>query len=318
MHFLILNLFFCFLIFISLEAQNPLASWNENYSKEKILSFVNQISDSQSSSFIALEDRIAVIDHDGTLWCEKPHYTQATYILKKIEDLLPFKADWIANHPLRTIATDHPTFHGLMELSLVTHSGLSLSELTQSVREFIFKAIHPRFGVTYNQTVYQPMIELIHFLYQNGFKIYIVSGGGVEFIRAFSESIYQIPVECVIGSSLQTWYVGEPIPHLVLVPNLVLPLNNSSGKPVNIERFIGKIPVLAIGNSDGDIEMLQYIQQPNRLSLSILIHHDDGEREYQYDEGAKKILELCEQNSQWLKVSMKNDFKSVFPSTLNN
>ncbi len=314
MHSLIFRFLFCLFIcsFFSLKAEDPLLSWNKGQSKQKILEFIDQVSDPQSPSFVQLEERIAVIDHDGTLWCEKPHYAQATYILKKIENYLPSKLNWISNHPLITTTPTDSSFHGLMELSLVTHSELSLQEINQSVKEFIFNAVHPRFGVTYNKTVYQPMIELINLLSQKGFKVYIVSGGGIEFIRAFSDSVYQIPTERIIGSSLQTWFIGDPTPHLVLVPSLVLPLNNGSGKPVNIARYIGKIPILAIGNSDGDIEMLEYVQQPSKLALSILIHNDDSEREYQYDEGAKKVLELIEQKSNWLKVSMKNDFKVIF------
>lgn len=315
MHSLIFRSLLCVLIcgFFSLKAQNSLSFWNDGYNKQKILEFIDQVSDPQSSSFVRLEERIAVIDHDGTLWCEKPHYTQATYILKKIKDYLPSKLNSIMNHPLMTTTHTDSSFHGLMELALVTHSELSLHDINQSVKEFIFNTIHPRFGLTYNKTVYQPMIELIDLLTQKGFKVYIVSGGGVEFIRAFSESVYQIPTERIIGSSLQTWFVGHPTPHLILVPSLVLPLNNGSGKPVNISRHIGKIPILAIGNSDGDIEMLEYVQQPSRLALSVLIHHDDEEREYQYDKGAEKVLDLIEKKSNWLKVSMKNDFKVIFP-----
>jgi len=310
--------FYLVLVFVSLQANECLLTWNDGFNKQAILSFIECVSNPQLETFIPEQERIAVIDHDGTLWCEKPHYTQVSYILKKIEDLLPFPSDWLSNHPLKKAATEQGINHELMELSLVTHMGLTVEQLTQSVKEFMSQTVHPRFGLTYDKMVYQPMVELITLLHQKGFKVFIVSGGGIEFVRTISEEAYQIPQERVIGTSLQTWYIGEPTPHLILVPLLVLPINNGSGKPVNIQRHIGRIPVLAIGNSDGDIEMLSYVQQSHRLSLSIFIHHDDEEREYCYDEGATQLLKLVEEHPQWLKVSMKHDFKVIFPIQTNN
>lgn len=306
-------LFLC--VSIHLQAEDLLASWNNGINKQKIIEFVKNVSDNQHASFVPKKDRIAVIDQDGTIWCEKPRYTQIAYILKRMNH--HFSGDASKNH--RSIqfldsinSSDHSSVKEFMELGLVAHSNQTFKELNDSVWYFVSKELHPRFAIPYSQTVYRPMVELIDFLHNHDFKVFIVSGSGIEFIRAFSQEFFNIPPDRVIGSALQTWYVKDPHPHLVLVPFVVLPLNNGAGKPINIQRTIGQVPILAIGNSDGDIEMLQYVEQPGRPSLSIMIHHDDEEREYAYDKGAKKLLKEVDLHEFWLKVSMRNDFKTIF------
>ncbi|WP_243397394.1 HAD family hydrolase [Crocosphaera subtropica] len=300
---------------------DPLPSWNEGTNKQTIINFVENVTDPENPNYVAPELRIATFDNDGTLWAEKPMYFQAAFSLSRIRELAPKFPEWKDKQPFKAVLENDQdylaniTVNELLEIAMVTHAGMSQKEFEQEAKEFLDTAKHPRFNQLYKQVIYQPMLELLTYLQNKQFKTYICSGGGLDFIRLFSEEAYDIAPENVIGSNIfKTYEIVSNHSQFIRQPQLIEPINDKAGKPVNIERFIGKKPMLAVGNSDGDIEMMQYTVIEHQPSLALLLHHDDEIREYRYTKGTEKALELAKEYN-WKVISMKQDFKQVFSFT---
>lgn len=322
----------CFLqIFSSLMAQeDKLPSWNEGTAKQAIIEFVRATSEPVSPKYVQPADRIAVFDQDGTLWVEHPLYTQALFALERVKEIAPDHPEWKHEEPFKTILADHKLAianldeHDWARLIAATHAGMSTENFLQIVKQWLDKAKHPRFNQPYTKLVYQPMLELLDYLRANGFKTYIVTGGGQEFVRVYSQSVYGIPPEQVIGSSVVTQYeYGQnDVPLLMRLPKLFF-TSNFGGKPVGINLFIGKRPFAAFGNSDGDREMLEWTQAGGGAKLMMLVYHDDAEREYSYGPagglsntvvGTFSESLMTEAKKQgWIVISIKKDWKRVFP-----
>lgn len=300
---------------------DPLPSWNSGQPKQAIINFVQDVTNPNSDNYLPNSDRIAVFDNDGTLWQEKPLYVQLVFVLDQLKTLAPQHPEWQTEEPFKTVLTDpNPdlktlgSVENLLTLALATHTGITETEFEQQVQQFLETETHPRFKKPFTELIYQPMVELVNYLKLNDFQVYICSGGGVDFIRAFAEEAYGIPPENVIGSAVQKTFAVTPQgTDLMRQPQLVKPLNDKAGKPINIDRYIGKIPAIAVGNSDGDIEMLQYSDSRSQPNLELLLHHDDADREFDYNHGTEKALELAEQLD-WTVISIKSDFKQVFPA----
>ncbi|MEB3161343.1 MAG: HAD family hydrolase [Synechocystis sp.] len=295
---------------------DPLPSWNDGQPKQTIIKFVEDVTDPNNSNYLPSGDRLAVFDNDGTLWLEKPFYVQLAFILDQIKILAPQHPEWQTQEPFKTLLTDpNPDFktlattENLLQLAMATHTGMTQTAFEEQVDQFFKTAKHPKVQKPYPELIYQPMVELIHYLTLNDFDVYICSGGGIDFIRAIAEEAYGIPPENVIGSAIYKTYQNNDF---IRQPELVKPINDKAGKPVNIDRYIGKIPAIAVGNSDGDIEMLQYTDSNPKANLELLLHHDDADREFDYDHGTEKALVLAKEND-WIVISIKQDFKQVFP-----
>jgi phosphoserine phosphatase len=305
------------------ESIDPLPSWNEGKSKQSIIDFVNDVSNENSPNYIKPEDRIATFDNDGTLWSEQPYYFQLQFALDRIKAMAPDHPEWKENKLLNAvIENDIKTImesgmKGLMEIIMTSHAGMTTDEFEQIVLEWINTARHPKTNKLYKEMVYQPMLELLDYLRANGFKTYIVSGGGIEFMRPWAEEVYGIPSEQVIGSSIKTKFeIVEGNPVLVRLPEIDF-IDDKEGKPVAINKFIGKRPIAAFGNSDGDLQMLQWTAAGEGKRLMVYIHHTDAEREWAYDREShigKLDKALDEANTKgWTIVDMKNDWKVIYP-----
>lgn len=298
-----------------------LGSWNAGVVKEKIIDFVKNVTDPSSPVYILPEDRIAVFDNDGTMWSEKPAPFQAFFILDRIEELARSNPDLRQDKVVSQLLEKNFTNLQLGEkdvlyLALITHSNITQTDFNDMVEQWINTAKHPQKHVRFVELVYQPMIELVNFLQDNQFKTFIVSGGGVDFMREALSKVYEIPYEQIIGSSVKYRYIdnaGSGNSTIFREPELNS-FDNNEAKPENIQLHIGKVPVIAVGNSDGDLEMLTYSDDNNEdnKSLEIIVHHDDAIREYAYDSGAEKILKEAEKRG-WNVVSMENDFLNIFP-----
>jgi len=297
---------------------DPLPSWNPGKPKQTIIKFVQDVTDPQSPNYLPNGDRLAVFDNDGTLWQEKPLYVQLVFVLDQLKALAPQHPEWQTEEPFKTVLTNPKpdlkqvgTVENLLTLALATHTGMTQTAFETQVQDFFKQAKHPRFQKPYTELIYQPMVELIQYLKLNNFQVYICSGGGADFVRAFSEAAYGIPPENVIGTAVQKTFENN---QFIRQGELVKPINDKAGKPVNIQRYIGKIPAIAVGNSDGDIEMLQYAESNSKPNLELLLHHDDAEREFDYDHGTEQALVLAQTND-WIVISLKKDFKRVFPNS---
>jgi phosphoglycolate phosphatase-like HAD superfamily hydrolase len=309
--------------------ENTLYSWNDGDPKSAILNFVNKATTAGSPTYMPPADRIATFDNDGTLWLEKPFYIQLQHGLQAIgkaaaekpelRDRQPFKAVFEKDMAwLGQVAADYAQGDLRGIITLVTgmgevFEGISVDAFEADALEFLTTAQDARFKKPYKQLTYQPMVELIQYLQNNSFQVYITSAGGRDFMRAVSEEIYNIPRSMTIGSSFAYKY-GEDdqgLAQVLRTKDLDQPINDGPGKPVYIHRSIGRRPILAAGNSDGDLHMLKYTSGGKGLSLSLLIHHDDADREYAYDSGTEKALQLASQSG-WVVVSMKNDWKTIF------
>jgi phosphoserine phosphatase len=297
---------------------DPLPSWGDTENKHLLTGFVQLISDHTSKSFIPPEERIATFDGGGTLWAEKPMYPEVMFALallegaaekkSKLENKQPFKAAYEGNLQYFEKLSEGEAFKILVDV----FSGMTESEYKEKIRVFLSQAVNPRYNVSYTQTVYRPMMELLNYLWSSDFKIYIVSGGGMDFMQVFSKKAYGMPPENVIGSVLMTRYKMQANgPVLIRLPQIVEPLNEGPGKPVNIQRYIGRRPIMAVGNSDGDLQMLEFAENGQHPFLSMVIHHDNGEQEYAYERGAEQILQIA-RSRRWMTVSMKNDWKHMF------
>jgi phosphoserine phosphatase len=301
---------------------NPLPSWNDGAAKKSIVEFVGRVTNKGGGDFVPPADRIAVFDNDGTLWAEQPFYFQGLFVFDRVRVLAPQHPEWNDKQPFKAVLdNDMKTLtaaglHGLVELVMATHAGMTTEEFERTVRDWLATARHPKFKRAYTDLVYQPMLELLSYLRANDFKTYIVSGGGIEFVRTFSEERYGIPPEQVIGSSIVTKFeVREDRPVLVRQPKLDF-IDDHEGKPVGINKFIGRRPIAAFGNSDGDFQMLEWVTAGPGLRFGLIIHHDDAEREFAYDRASaagkldRGLLEAPKRG--WTLVSMKKDWKRVF------
>ena len=306
-------------------AEAWLPSWNDGASKARIVSFVQDVTDPTSRRYVPPAERIAVFDNDGTLWTEQPMYFQLAFILDRVKALAPQHPEWQSTEPFKSVLAGDMAGvaaageHGLMELMAATHAGMTTDEFRQTVSDWLTSARHPRFKRPYTELTYTPMKELLAYLRANGFKTFIVSGGGVEFMRVFSERVYGVPPEQVIGSSIRTKYeVRGGKPTIGRLPEVEF-IDDKAGKPVGINRYIGRRPILAFGNSDGDFEMLEYTTSAPGPRLGLIVHHDDAEREYAYDrKSSVGRLErgLDEAGARgWVIVSMKSDWRRIYDAS---
>jgi len=301
---------------------DPLPSWNDGVTKQSIVEFVAKVTKKRSPDFVPIAERIAVFDNDGTLWAEQPTYFQGLFALDRVRALAPQHPEWKNTQPFKAVLeNDMKAFaatglQGISELLRATHSGMTTEEFNRTVKEWLATARHPKFNRPYTDLVYQPMLELLAYLRANGFKTFIVSGGGIEFVRTFSEQSYGIPSEQVVGSVIKTKYElrdGKPV--LVRLPELVF-IDDGAGKPVGINSYIGRRPIAAFGNSDGDFEMLEWVTTGTGPNFGLLVHHDDAVREFAYDRTAAtgKLDRGLDEASKrgWTLVSMKNDWNRIF------
>ncbi len=305
-------------------AADPLPSWNDDTAKHAIALFVAKVTEEGSANFVPVSERVAVFDNDGTLWCENPLPFQALFAADEIERLLPDHPEWQDNNAVQAflhrdiaaLTAEHD--RGLLEVIALTHAGMTTDEFDQRVRSWLATAEHPRFKRPYTQCVYQPMLELLAYLRANGFQSWIVSGGGMDFMRVFAERTYGIPPQHVVGSHGQTRFeMKNGIPTLIKTLDTIF-VDDKDGKPVGIHSFIGRRPIAAFGNSDGDQAMLEYTTVANpRPSFGLIVHHTDAEREYAYDARPKSsgklitALQAAPKNG-WIIVDMKRDWKTVF------
>jgi len=303
---------------------DPLPSWNDGAARNSLIEFVTRVTKKGGPDFVPDMDRVAVFDNDGTLWAEQPFYFQGLFAMDRVRSLAPRHPEWKEKQPfkavlendLKTLAAAGP--ERLIELLMATHAGMTTDEFEQIVKDWLATARHPKFKRLYTDLVYQPMLELLAYLRANGFRTFIVSGGGIEFLRTFSEGRYGIPPEQVIGSSIVTKYeVRDGRPVLVREPKLEF-IDDSAGKPVGIHKFLGCRPIAAFGNSDGDFQMLEWVTSGSGPRFGLLLHHDDAEREFAYDRASvvgqldRGLNEAAKRG--WSVVSMKTDWKRVFPA----
>ena len=305
---------------------DPLPSWNEGKTKNAITAFVEEATNEKSKNFIAVEDRIATFDNDGNLWSEQPMYFQLYFAIDRVKELAPDHPEWETEQPFKAVlegdmeeVLSHGT-HGLVQLVMASHAGMTTDEFEDIVKEWLESARHPRFDRPYNQLIYQPMLELLDYLRANDFKTFIVSGGGVEFMRTWVEEAYGIPKDQVVGSTIKTEFDynnGDPV--IRRLPEIDF-IDDKEGKPVSINKFIGRRPVFASGNSDGDLQMLQYTTTGKGRRFALYLHHTDSVREYAYDRDSHigrldKGLDEAKEKG-WTVISMKDDWKVVYPFEL--
>lgn len=310
-----------------------LLSWNDGPAKQAIIQFVKDTTDKSGPRYVPPEDRIATIDNDGTLWVEHPLYTQALFALERVVELAPKHPEWKTEDPFKAILEGNREAiakfaqQDWARIMAATHSGMTTAEFLTMAKEWLARAKHPRFKRPYTELVYQPMLELMAYLRANGFKTYIVTGGGQEFVRAYAEKVYEVPPEQVVGSSFVTKYEyndGKPV--LVREPKVFF-IDDHAGKAVGINLFIGRRPLAAFGNSSGDREMLEWTTAGDGARLGMLVLHDDAEREYAYGPaiglpdtkvGTFPQALYDEANTKgWIVISMKNDWKRIFPTDAN-
>ncbi len=301
-----------------------LPSWNQGPTRQSIVDFVERVTDPASPEYVTPSERIAVFDNDGNLWAEQPLYFQLLFALDRVRAMADDHPEWRETEPFRAILEDDREAlagigeHELVEIVMATHAGMTTDEFDAIVSEWLATATHPRFGVPYTELVYQPMLELLSYLRDNEFKTFIVSGGGMDMIRSFAERVYGIPPEQVVGSAGELEFsLVEGVPTLTKTPGINF-VDDKAGKPVGIRRFIGRRPILASGNSDGDLQMLQYTAPGDRAALGLVLHHDDGEREWAYDRDSHigrlgAALDEAPDRG-WTVISMKDDWSKIFPS----
>jgi hypothetical protein len=301
---------------------DPLPSWNEGTTKDALTGFVGRVTDPASPDFVPEAERIATFDNDGTLWAEQPAYFQLLFAIDRVKALAPDHPEWATKQPFKAVLEDDMEAlaaageHGLLELVMASHAGMTTTEFEKIVEEWIATARHPNTGQPYTRMVYQPMLELLDYLRANGFKTFIVSGGGIEFMRPWTEEVYGIPPEQVVGSSIKTRFeMRDGAPVLVRLPEIDF-IDDKEGKPVGIHSHMGRRPIAAFGNSDGDLQMLQWTAAGDGPSFCLYVHHTDADREWAYDRDSHigRLDEgLMEAEARgWTIVDMKNDWKRVF------
>jgi len=308
------------------EKTDPLPSWNEGETKTAIIGFVTAATNDESENFIKISDRIATFDNDGNLWSEQPAYFQLFFAMDRVKLLAPEHPEWKTKQPFKAVLEDDlatlATFgeHGILELVMATHANLTTDEFEDVVKKWLTTARHPRFNRPYTELVYQPMLELLNYLRENNFKTFIVSGGGIEFMRPWVEEVYGIPRDQVVGSSIKTEFVfknGNPV--IMRLPEIDF-IDDKEGKPLGINKFIGRKPVFASGNSDGDLPMLQWTASGEGLRFMLYLHHTDSIREWAYDREShigrldKGLDEATEKG--WTVINMKEDWKVIYPFEL--
>jgi len=304
-------------------AVDPLPSWNDTAPKKAIVSFVDRVTKEGSPDYVPMAERIATFDQDGTLWAEQPMYFQFFFALDRVKALAPRHPEWKEKEPFASLLKGDVKGalkggeRAMLEIVMATHAGMTTEEFAQTVKDWIATARHPKTGRPYTEMVYQPMLELLAYLRANGFKTFIVSGGGIEFMRPWTEKVYGIPPEQVIGSSIKTKFeVRDGKPVLVRLPEIDF-IDDKAGKPVAINQHIGRRPIAAFGNSDGDLQMLQWATAGSGARFALLVHHTDAEREWTYDRTSSigrldKALDEAQAKG-WTVVDMKNDWKIIFP-----
>ena len=303
-------------------AADPLPSWSDGAAKQSIVKFVEGVTREGSADFVPVPERIATFDNDGTLWAEQPIYTQIFFLVDRVKAMASQHPEWKTQEPFASVLKDDLRGvtaggeAGVAALLVATHSGMTTDEFSRSVSDWIATAKHPKTGQPFTAMVYKPMLELLDYLRANGFKTFIVSGGGIEFMRPWAEKVYGIPPEQVIGSSGGLQFgMKDGRPALIKLPNIVLK-DDEEGKPIGIQRHIGRRPIAAFGNSDGDLQMLQWTCYSPGLRLCLYVHHTDGKREWAYDRNShigKLNKGLDEANARgWTVVDMKKDWKKIF------
>jgi phosphoglycolate phosphatase-like HAD superfamily hydrolase len=304
-------------------ADEPLPSWNEGQAKRAIVDFVKRVTADGGADFVPLAERIAVFDNDGTLWIEKPMYAQLAFALDRVKELAPQHPEWKDKQPFKAAlegdleAVAAGGEHALLELVMATHAGMTTDAFARVVQEWLAVAKHPRFNRPYTDLVYQPMLDLLAYLRANGFRNYIISGGGIEFMRPWTEKVYGIPPEQVVGSSIKTRFeLREGKPVLMRLPEINF-IDDKAGKPVGIHMHVGRRPVAAFGNSDGDLQMIQWTTAGSGARFGLIVHHTDSEREYAYDRQSSvgrldKAFEEAKRQG-WTIVDIKQDWKRIFP-----
>ena len=304
-------------------AADPLPSWSDGLAKQSIIGFVEKVAKEGSQDFVSVPERIAVFDNDGTLWCEQPMPVQLFFAIDRVKALAPQHPEWKTQEPFASLLKgDLKTAlaggeQALIELLMATHTGMTTDEFEKIVKDWIATARHPKTDKLFTQMVYQPMLEVLAYLRANGFKTFIVSGGGIEFMRPWAEQVYGIPPEQVVGSSIKTKFEmrdGKPV--LVRLPEVNFN-DDKGGKPVGINLHIGRRPIAAFGNSVGDQQMLEHTTAGAGARLGLLVHHDDGVREYAYGADAKvaaftdALMAEAHERS-WTVVSMKDDWNTIY------
>jgi hypothetical protein len=303
---------------------DPLPSWNEGATKKSITDFVARVTTQGGPDFVPAEQRIATFDNDGTLWVEQPMYVQLAFALDRVKALAPMHPEWKDKQPFKAVLEgDIKTLmqsgeRGLVEIIMVTHAGMTTAEFEKIVTDWLAGARDARFKRPYTELVYQPMLELLAYLRGNGFKTFIVSGGGIEFMRPWTQRVYGVPPEQVVGSSIKTKFqMLDGTPTLFRLPEANF-IDDKTGKPIGINEHIGRRPIAAFGNSDGDLEMLQWTTLgASGVRFGGIVHHTDAEREYAYDRQSHigrldKALDAAALNK-WTVVDMKQDWKVIFP-----
>ncbi len=320
------GLIFCYAVVLSASAMaqgtDPLPSWNEGATKQSIIKFVEKVTTPGGPGFVAPADRVATFDNDGTLWVEHPFYTQLVFALDRVKALAPEHPEWKEQQPFKAVLEgDIKTVlaggdKALLALVMASHAGMSTADFEQIVTTWIASAKDPRWNRPYTDLIYQPMLEVLRYLRANGFRTFIVSGGGIEFMRPWTDRVYGIPPNQVVGSSIKTkweWRDGDPV--LLRLPELNFN-DDKSGKPIGINQHIGQRPIAAFGNSDGDLEMLQWATTGKRPGFALIVHHTDAVREYAYGPNTKvghleKALVAAKANG-WTVANMKTDWKVIF------
>lgn len=322
-----MNKFLCAIVGVfftaSALAAEVLPSWNNTPAKKNLIEFVAKVTKTGSPDYVAPAQRIAVFDNDGTLWAEQPIYFQAVFAFDRVKALAPSHPEWKTKEPFASVlksdiagalAGDEKA---LVELMMATHANMTSEEFSSIVRDWVATAKHPKTGLLYKEMVYQPMLEVLDYLRTNGFKTFIVSGGGIEFMRVFSQEVYGVPPEQVIGSSIKTKFeLRDNVPVLVRLPEVDF-IDDGAGKPVGIIQHIGQRPIAAFGNSDGDLQMLQWTCGGAGARFCLIVHHTDEKREWAYDRKSSigKLDKALDEaaTKKWTVVDMKNDWNSVFP-----
>jgi phosphoserine phosphatase len=303
---------------------DPLPSWNDGAAKRAIVDFVRRTTTEGSPDYVRVPDRVALFDNDGTLWVEQPMYTQLAFLLDDVRKLAPQHPDWKTTEPFKFVLENDLAglaaagVPGLMQLLAATQCGMSTEEFARTAKSWIETARHPRFNRLYTECVYQPMLELIKYLRAADFEVYIVTGGGVEFVRPWAERVYGIPLRRVVGSSLKTKFEMRGDQPVLIRTREINLVDDGAGKPVGIHDYIGQQPIAAFGNSDGDLEMLQWTAAGSGARLVLLVHHTDAEREYAYDAQSHfgklgKALDEAKARG-WVVVDMQRDWNTIFPS----
>jgi len=307
----------------SVQAKDPLPSWNEGKVKQSLIHFVDEVTKKGGTHYVPPSERIATFDNDGTLWVEYPMYTQVLFAFERVKKLAPQHPEWKTEQPFKALlAGDMKTvgasgMKGLMKIILATHSGMTATEFEKEAGDFLRNTNQPKIKRPYIEAIYQPQLELLQYLRANEFKTFIVSGGGIAFMRPVTEQAYGIPPEQVVGSSVVTKFqVKDGKPELIRMPKINF-VDDKAGKPVGIYEHIGRRPILAFGNADADMQMIEYTKGGGGLRLGLFVHHTDAKREYAYDRKSHvgkldKALDLADKND-WIIVDMKKDWKVIFP-----